>query len=78
MTTTLALYSDGVQLTDEKPVEPDRPVELTFSITSITWPVVVNQYGVWNDGIFGLRDVPEIVEYVKPGKYRLNLTPPFV
>lgn len=77
MTTTIALYSDGAQLTDEKTVDPDADLDLTFSITSITWPVVVNQYGVWRDGIFGLRDAPEMIEFTRPGRYRLVLSPPF-
>lgn len=77
MTTTIALYSDGVRLTDEKTVDPDVGLDLSFSITSIAWPVMVNQYGVWNDGVFGLRDVPEMIEFTKPGRYRLVLSPPF-
>lgn len=73
----MALFSDGTQMTGSKTVDMGRNVDVKFAITSGTWPVTVNQFGMWSESGFALRDVPVARTYDEPGVFDLSVSPPF-
>lgn len=77
----IALFDDsGRQITDSKTYDPELPAEMTFSITSATWPLTVQSYGTWTPGL----DYTPVLAPLDPpatfkapgGEYTLLLTSP--